>query len=103
MHLRHGVTHNVLACWFAVDRSTHPHPDRPHNPVAGLGTPPARPGQHGRRSPVGIDGIGLAVVLPGFRLGQSASMTVTWFAMRNRATSAPQAPVPSIPTARTSP
>ncbi|MFJ5788243.1 transposase family protein [Streptomyces hydrogenans] len=22
VHLRHGVTHDVLACWFAVDRST---------------------------------------------------------------------------------
>ncbi|MFJ7119094.1 transposase family protein [Streptomyces albogriseolus] len=22
MHLRHGVTHDVLACWFKVDRST---------------------------------------------------------------------------------
>ncbi|MGN4163045.1 transposase family protein [Streptomyces sp. NEAU-PBA10] len=22
MHLRHGVTHDVLACWFQVDRST---------------------------------------------------------------------------------
>ncbi|MFI5682230.1 helix-turn-helix domain-containing protein [Streptomyces cellulosae] len=21
-HLRHGATHNVLACWFGVDRST---------------------------------------------------------------------------------
>ncbi|MET8509206.1 transposase family protein [Streptomyces sp. NPDC004787] len=22
VHLRHGVTHDVLACWFGVDRST---------------------------------------------------------------------------------
>ncbi|WP_242534034.1 helix-turn-helix domain-containing protein [Streptomyces albidoflavus] len=22
VHLRHGVTHDVLACWFQVDRST---------------------------------------------------------------------------------
>ncbi|MEU9575593.1 transposase family protein [Streptomyces massasporeus] len=22
MHLRHGATHDVLACWFGVDRST---------------------------------------------------------------------------------
>ncbi|MFJ4771065.1 transposase family protein [Streptomyces uncialis] len=22
IHLRHGVTHDVLACWFGVDRST---------------------------------------------------------------------------------
>ncbi|MGW0798119.1 helix-turn-helix domain-containing protein [Streptomyces sp. NPDC002692] len=22
IHLRHGATHDVLACWFAVDRST---------------------------------------------------------------------------------
>ncbi|MFE9628783.1 transposase family protein [Streptomyces sp. NPDC006527] len=22
MHLRHGTTHDVLACWFGVDRST---------------------------------------------------------------------------------
>ncbi|MEW2581647.1 helix-turn-helix domain-containing protein [Streptomyces syringium] len=22
VHLRHGATHDVLACWFGVDRST---------------------------------------------------------------------------------
>ncbi|MFE0824705.1 transposase family protein, partial [Streptomyces sp. NPDC058847] len=22
MHLRHATTHDVLACWFGVDRST---------------------------------------------------------------------------------
>ncbi|MCY1655615.1 transposase family protein [Streptomyces sp. NPDC052071] len=22
VHLRHGVTHDVLVCWFGVDRST---------------------------------------------------------------------------------
>ncbi|MFC9394592.1 transposase family protein [Streptomyces sp. NPDC057027] len=24
VHLRHGVTHDALACWFGVDRSTLP-------------------------------------------------------------------------------
>ncbi|WP_405706568.1 helix-turn-helix domain-containing protein [Streptomyces sp. NBC_00069] len=24
VHLRHGATHDVLACWFGVDRSTAP-------------------------------------------------------------------------------
>ncbi|MEV6318330.1 transposase family protein [Streptomyces sp. NPDC051776] len=23
VHLRHGATHEVLACWFDVNRSTH--------------------------------------------------------------------------------
>ncbi|MFD7736470.1 transposase family protein, partial [Kitasatospora phosalacinea] len=31
VHFRHGVTHDVLACWFGVDRSTvtPPHGERP--------------------------------------------------------------------------
>ncbi|MFD3586839.1 transposase family protein [Streptomyces sp. NPDC058683] len=50
--LRHGTTHNVLACWFGVDRSTITRAIgevRPPVRAAGMHHRPGRPAAHPRR------------------------------------------------------
>ncbi|MGG7569368.1 helix-turn-helix domain-containing protein [Streptomyces sirii] len=44
VHLRHGTTHDVLACWFGVDRSTTTRAiseERPYSPSGGAPSPQA--------------------------------------------------------------
>ncbi|MFE9404020.1 transposase family protein [Streptomyces sp. NPDC006530] len=41
--LRHGVTHDVLACWFGVDRSTITRAVSEVRPLLAQGAAPSRP------------------------------------------------------------